>query len=70
MGKIGIGQILIVFAVFVLFFGYKKLPELGKGLGKALREFKRSVNEDDEIDITPKAEEKKEKTGDSGRDGK
>lgn len=66
-GKIGIGQILVIFAVFVVFFGYKKLPELGKGLGKALREFKRSVSGDDEIDITPKPEEKKEKNG--GSDG-
>lgn len=64
-GKIGIGQILIIFAVFVVFFGYKKLPELGRGLGKALREFKRTVSEEDEIDITPKPEEKKEKNGGS-----
>lgn len=50
--KIGIGQILIIFGIFVVLFGYRKLPELGKGMGKALREFRRSVNEKDEIDIT------------------
>lgn len=53
-GRIGIGQILVVFGIFVLFFGYKKLPELGKGLGQALRNFKRSVEEPDEVDITRK----------------
>ena len=52
-GKIGIGQILIILAIFVLLFGYKKLPELGKGLGQALRNFKKSVEEPDEIDVTP-----------------
>lgn len=51
-GKIGIGQILIIFGIFVVLFGYRKLPELGKGMGKALRGFRRSVNEKDEIDIT------------------
>ncbi|SBW00699.1 Sec-independent protein translocase protein TatA [uncultured delta proteobacterium] len=66
-GKIGIGQILIIFAVFVIFFGYRKLPELGKGLGKALREFRKSVGGEDEIDITPKAEEKKDESGKSGQ---
>lgn len=76
-GKIGIGQILIVLAIFVLLFGYKRLPELGKGLGQALRNFKKSIEEPDEIDITPdkktgpaenegsaaKAEPEPEKTG-------
>lgn len=57
-GKIGIGQILVVFAVFVVFFGYKKMPDLGRSLGQALRNFKKSMNEDDEIDITPKEDAK------------
>lgn len=57
-GKIGIGQILIIFGIFVLFFGYKKLPELGRGLGKGLREMRRAVNEKDEIDVTPGKAEK------------
>ena len=58
-GKIGIGQILIVFGIFVVLFGYSKLPELGRGMGKALREFRRSVHEGDEIDVTPQAAESK-----------
>lgn len=57
-GKIGIGQILIIFGIFVLFFGYKKLPELGRGLGKGLREMRRAVNEKDEIGVTPGKAEK------------
>lgn len=53
-GKIGLTQILVIFGVFMLFFGYKKLPELGKNLGKGLKDFRKATSEDDEIDITPK----------------
>lgn len=59
-GKIGLWQIVIIFAVFIVLFGYKKLPEIGKTLGQGLRNFRRSLNEKDEIDITPTSEEKTE----------
>ncbi len=61
MGSIGPWQILIVFAVILIFFGAKKLPQIGKGMGEALRNFKKSVNEiDDATDITPIASKKHE----------
>ncbi|SBV92851.1 Sec-independent protein translocase protein TatA [uncultured delta proteobacterium] len=60
MGKIGIWQLVVIFGVFVVLFGYKKLPEIGKTLGQGLRNFRRSMNEADEIDITPPAETKAE----------
>lgn len=37
-------------------FGSKKLPEIGAGLGRAIRNFKRATTEPSEVDITPKAE--------------
>jgi len=40
-------HLLIVFAVVLLVFGPKKLPELGKGIGGAIRGFKQGVNEKD-----------------------
>lgn len=43
--------ILILLAVFVI-FGAGKLPELGSGLGKAIKNFKRATNDTD-IDVTP-----------------
>jgi sec-independent protein translocase protein TatA len=43
--------ILILLAVFVI-FGAGKLPELGSGLGKAIKNFKRATNDAD-IDVTP-----------------
>ncbi|CAK7032308.1 MAG: Sec-independent protein translocase protein TatA [Desulfovibrio sp.] len=60
-GKIGITQLLVLFGIFVLFFGYKKIPELGKNLGKGIREWRKAVTESDAIDITPEAEPAREK---------
>lgn len=54
MPNIGTTELVLIFAVAILLFGYKKLPEVGKGLGHAIRNFKRSMNEPEEIDITPK----------------
>ena len=58
MYGIGIQEILLVLLVVVIIFGAKKLPEIGGGLGKAIRNFKRASSEPDEIDITPKGEKK------------
>lgn len=57
---VGVSQIVLILIVIVLLFGRKKLPEVGKNLGKAIRNFKRSMDEPDEIDITPKSAEKPE----------
>jgi sec-independent protein translocase protein TatA len=40
MGKFGIGEILIILAIVLLLFGGKKIPELMKGLGQGMKEFK------------------------------
>ena len=45
MGQLGMAEILAIFLVALLVFGPKKLPELGKSLGKGLREFKRATND-------------------------
>ena len=46
-------QILIVLLIVVVLFGAKKLPEIGAGLGKAIKNFKKATTEPDELDITP-----------------
>ncbi len=51
-------QILIVLLIVVILFGAKKLPEIGGGLGKAIKNFKKASIEPDEIDITPTAKKK------------
>ena len=62
MYGIGMQELLLILVIVVLIFGSKKLPEIGGGLGKAIRNFKRASSEPDEIDITPKDEKKKDDT--------
>jgi sec-independent protein translocase protein TatA len=45
----GISEWLIILLVVVLLFGGKKIPELMRGLGKGVREFKNASNETDEV---------------------
>lgn len=45
MGNIGVPELIVIFVVALLVFGPKKLPEIGKSLGKGLREFQRARNE-------------------------
>ena len=40
MGKFGVPEILLILAIVLLLFGGKKIPELMKGLGKGVKEFK------------------------------
>ena len=47
-GGLGPPEIIIIFLVIVLLFGGKKLPELAKGLGKGIKEFKKAQTEVDE----------------------
>ena len=43
MGPFGLGELLIIFLVILLLFGAKRLPELARGLGKGINEFKDAV---------------------------
>jgi sec-independent protein translocase protein TatA len=43
--EIGFGEILVLLLVFLLVFGAKKIPEIGQGLGKGIREFKKSLSD-------------------------
>ena len=53
---IGPGQIAIIVVLVLLFFGGKKIPELMKGLGSGIKEFKKGVKEEDSIEETKKEE--------------
>ena len=45
MGQLGFSEMLMIFVIALLVFGPKKLPELGKSLGKGIREFKKATDE-------------------------
>jgi TatA/E family protein of Tat protein translocase len=45
LGSIGMPELMIIFIVALIIFGPRKLPELGRSLGKSLSEFKRASNE-------------------------
>jgi sec-independent protein translocase protein TatA len=45
MGSLGVQEMIVIFLVALVLFGPKKLPELGKTLGKALTEFRRASND-------------------------
>lgn len=60
MFSIGPMQILLILLIVLVLFGAKKLPEIGGGLGRAIRNFRRATTEPDEIDITE--QRKKEET--------
>lgn len=61
LGMLGPGQIAIILVIVLLLFGGKKIPELMKGLGSGIKEFKKAAKEDDEPKKTDsdKVEDKK-----------
>ena len=40
MGRLGIPELLIILAIIILIFGASRLPEIGRGIGKGIRNFK------------------------------
>lgn len=60
MGKFGAPEIILVLVVVLLFFGGKKIPELMKGLGGGIKEFKKAAKGEDETPVGKKEEETKE----------
>ena len=57
MFGIGTTELLIVAAIVVVLFGARRLPELGAGVGKAIKNFKEGLSGKDEIDVTPTKED-------------
>ena len=44
-GSLGASEVILVLAVLLLFFGAKRIPEIAKGLGRGIREFKDATND-------------------------
>ncbi|HYQ56243.1 MAG TPA: twin-arginine translocase TatA/TatE family subunit [Draconibacterium sp.] len=55
-GFVGAHEIIIILIIVLLLFGGRKIPELMKGLGKGMKEFKNATKEEDEGDDKSNAE--------------
>ncbi len=58
MGMPGGFELFAIVAVVVLLFGGKKIPELAKGLGQGIKNFKSAVKEDEPVEVTKNDTEK------------
>lgn len=75
MGQLGMGELLVILVIVMLVFGAGRLPQIGEGLGKAVRNLKRGLATDEDIDVTPSNKTKEDhqvsarsSAGDSVRD--
>ena len=57
MGKLGLTEILVIVAIILLLFGGKKIPELMKGLGSGIKEFKNAAKDEQQPAASKKEEE-------------
>lgn len=53
IGSFGWMELLLILFIVLIIFGAGKIPQLGEGLGKAIKGFKKSINEPDAMDVTP-----------------
>ncbi|MCH7646365.1 MAG: twin-arginine translocase TatA/TatE family subunit [Nitrospinae bacterium] len=57
MFGLGLPELLIILAICLLLFGATRLPALGQGMAKGIKNFRKTYREPDEIDVTPKESE-------------
>lgn len=68
MFGLGVTELIIILVIVLIVFGAGRLPELGDGIGRGIRNFRKSVKMPDEIDVTPKDEKSDEKERSESRD--
>ena len=61
MFGLGMQELLIILAIALVVFGPSKLPQIGSGLGKAIRDFKKGVSSDDSEDSAKEAKDENSK---------
>jgi sec-independent protein translocase protein TatA len=57
MGNFGVGEWIVVLLVILVLFGAKKIPDLAKGIGKGIKDFKNALKDDE--DVKPSDKDKK-----------
>lgn len=65
LGPFGPTELIIVLVIVVILFGASRLPEIGRGIGEAIKNFKKSISEQKEIDVTPKKNSESEEESSS-----
>jgi sec-independent protein translocase protein TatA len=63
MFGLGMGELFIILLIVLILFGAGKLPEIGEGIGKGIRNFRKAIKTPDEIDVTPRQETEERKEG-------
>jgi sec-independent protein translocase protein TatA len=59
-GSFGWMELMLILIIVLIIFGAGKLPQLGEGLGKAIKGFKKTVHEADAIDVTPEEQQQQQ----------
>ena len=57
IGGLGMPELLVILVIVLIIFGANKLPQIGEGIGKGIRNFKKGIKDREEVDITPKKPE-------------
>ena len=52
MPHLGLGELIVIFMLAFLVFGATRLPQIGEGMGKAIRNFRRGLANNDDIEVT------------------
>lgn len=53
MPHLGMGELVVILMLALLVFGASRLPQIGEGMGRAIKNFKQGLGGDDDIDVTP-----------------
>ena len=63
MFGLGATELIIILVIVVILFGASRLPEIGRGIGEAIKNFKKSTSENPEINVTPENDSEKSDNG-------